>query len=60
MSNLLKSTDLAGLVKANSITDFRVSSRSDNVPFSPKPLKYLRTTPTSQKVEYLGSGGLSL
>ena len=38
MSSLLESTDPAGLVRANSITDFRESSRSDNVPFSPKPL----------------------
>ena len=38
MSSLLKFTDLAGLVWANNITEFRVSSQSDNVPFSPKPL----------------------
>ena len=56
MSSLLKSTDRAGLVRANNIADFRVSSRSDNVPFSPKPRRYLRTTPTSQTVVYLGSG----
>lgn len=58
MSSLLKSIDLAGLVNANSITDFRVSDQS--VLFPPKFLKYFKTTPTSQKVEYLANGGLSL
>jgi len=35
MSNLLKSTDLASLVKANNITDFIVSKQSDNEAFTP-------------------------
>jgi len=53
ISSLLKSTDLADLVKAISITDFIVSVQSVKVSFAPNPFKYLRTTPMSQNTEYL-------
>jgi len=46
--------------KARRVTDLIVRSRSDNEPLAPNSLRCLITTPTSQKVEYLGKGSLLL
>lgn len=50
ISNLLKSAEQAGLIKAKNNVDFRVSSQSDSTLFLSNHLKYLKTTPMSLKL----------
>ena len=60
ISNLAKSIDLDGLANTSSITDFVIGRWSDSDLFSPSCFRNCTSIPTSQKVEYLGRGGLSL
>ena len=58
MSNLAKSAEREGLVRARSITVLRVRCLRFNLSLPPKLWRYEITVPTSQKDEYLGWGGL--
>ena len=59
MFNSPRTDNRSGDTRATSISNFFVSSLSDNILFSPKADRYVVTLETSQVGVYLGFGGLS-